>query len=78
MEKASGTAMSKAEQLLMRKVERENVERVQKLRNLRRANIRVGGLIGASVIGVYIYTMYAVRNENIFDDFVETPPKQSS
>jgi hypothetical protein len=62
----------------MRKVERENVERVQKLRNMRKANLRVGGLIGASVLGLYFYTMYAVRNENIFDDFETPQAKQNT
>jgi len=54
---------------LMKKVERQNLERAQKLRKVR-ARSRGTLFAGlAAVIGIYTYTLVAVKQETFLDDF---------
>jgi len=63
--------VSRAQQLLMKKVEKDQAERVTKLNTLRTRNIRTGLLIAGSVLGIYAYTMFAVKQESILDELEE-------
>ncbi|XP_066992257.1 cytochrome c oxidase assembly factor 3, mitochondrial [Anabrus simplex] len=60
----------------MKMVEKQNLERVEKLQRMRRNNISVGCLLGFGVLGIYFYSMYAVKQEKFLDDFDE-PEKTS-
>lgn len=51
--------------------EKQNLERVQKLKRIRRNNIITGSLLGLGVFGVYFYSMWAVHQESFLDDFDE-------
>jgi len=54
---------------LMKKVQRQNIERALKLRQVR-GRSRGTFLAAAGVIsGIYIYTLFAVRQETFLDDF---------
>ncbi|XP_017780331.1 PREDICTED: cytochrome c oxidase assembly factor 3, mitochondrial [Nicrophorus vespilloides] len=55
----------------MKYVESQNRERVEKLKLLRRNNIRTASVIGGAVIGIYLYSMLAVKQEKFLDDFDE-------
>lgn len=56
---------------LMREIEKQNLERVQRLKKLRKSNKILGLTLGATVLSVYFYTMYTVRQERFLDDFNE-------
>jgi len=55
----------------MKYIELQNLERVKKLKRVRRNNIITGCLLGAGVLSIYAYTMFAVRQESFLDDFDE-------
>lgn len=55
----------------IKEVEKKNFERVQKLKRIRKNNLITAALLGVGVLGIYGYTMYAVRQESFLDDFVE-------
>ena len=55
----------------MKIVEKENLRRVQELRRIRQRNIRTGLMLGAGVFGIYMYTIFSVRQEKFLDDFDE-------
>jgi hypothetical protein len=50
-------------------------EHSEKLETTRRRHLICGAILGAFVIGVYAYTMLAIRQEKFLDDFnVPEPP----
>lgn len=55
----------------MKLVEKQNLERVQKLKRIQRGNLITGCLLGVGVFGVYMYSMLAVKQERFLDDFDE-------
>lgn len=55
----------------MKIVEKENLRRVRELQKLRQRNVRTGLMLGAGVLGIYLYTIFAVRQEKFLDDFDE-------
>lgn len=74
MPKIDTSKLKQVELDFMKHIEQQNLERVQKLKKLRRNNIITGCLLGVGVLSIYGYTMYAVRQESFLDDFDE-PPK---
>lgn len=66
--------LRKAELDFIKAIEKENFERVQKLKRIRKTNLITGCLVGAGVLSIYGYTIWAVRQESFLDDFDE-PPK---
>lgn len=61
----------------MKLIEKQNLERVQKLQRLRRNNIITGCIVGTGVFSIYFYSMWAVQQEKFLDDFNE-PEKTTS
>lgn len=61
----------------MRLIEKQNVQRVTKLRLQRKRNVYTGLIIGGTVISIYLYSMLAVKQERFLDDFNE-PQKVSA
>ncbi|XP_012284908.1 cytochrome c oxidase assembly factor 3, mitochondrial [Orussus abietinus] len=61
----------------MKRIEEINTERVQRLMKMRRNNAITGSLLGLGVLGIYFYTIYAVRQESFLDDF-EEPQKTTN
>lgn len=55
----------------IRQIEKQNYERVQKLKRIRRNNVITGCLLGLGVTSIYLYSMWAVKQENFLDDFDE-------
>lgn len=64
------------EQEFMHLIEKKNLERVNNLQRMRRNNRITGLLLGAGVLGIYGYSIYAVSQERFLDDF-EEPEKTS-
>ncbi|CAG0900670.1 unnamed protein product [Darwinula stevensoni] len=60
----------------MKKFEKENLLRVQKLKRVRQRNFLTGLLLGAGVLSIYTYSIVAVKQEKFLDDF-EDPVEQS-
>ncbi|KXJ82206.1 hypothetical protein RP20_CCG015022 [Aedes albopictus] len=73
--------LKKTEIDFMRLIEQQNLQRVQKLQRQRRNNKITALALGGSVLGIYLYSMYSVKQERFLDDFeeplkVEVPDKQ--
>ncbi|KAG8196369.1 hypothetical protein JTE90_009587 [Oedothorax gibbosus] len=65
------SSLSEAQLMYMKRIEKENFERVAKLKKLRRNNILTGlGLFG-SVFGIYLYSIFTVKQENFLDELDE-------
>lgn len=56
---------------LMNEVEKQNSERVKQLMKLRRSNRILGSILGVTVLSIYLYTIYTVKQEKFLDDFNE-------
>lgn len=73
--KISGTkkdpVLKDAEKAYMKLIEQMNKERVQKLQLIAKKNRLTGLTIGAGVFGVYLYSIFAVKQETFLDDFNE-------
>lgn len=61
----------------MKFIERQNLERVTKLKALRKRNVWTGLVIGGTVLSIYLYSMLAIKQEKFLDDFNE-PQKIST
>jgi hypothetical protein len=66
-----GRKLKQTEIDFMKLIEKQNIERVEKLRRLKRNNKITAFTIGASVFGIYLYSMLAVKQEKFLDDFDE-------
>lgn len=63
--------LKEAELAYMRIIEQKNRERVKKLQLIAKKNRLTGLSIGLGVLGVYAYSIYAVKQETFLDDFNE-------
>lgn len=73
--------LKKSEIDFMRLIEQQNLQRVQKLQRQRRNSKITALALGGTVLGIYLYSMYSVKQERFLDDFeeplkVEVPDKQ--
>lgn len=64
----------------MKLIEKQNLDRVTKLKKIRRNNLITAFGIGTTVMSIYFYSMFAVKQEKFLDDFnePETVPVQQS
>ncbi|XP_026733344.1 cytochrome c oxidase assembly factor 3, mitochondrial [Trichoplusia ni] len=73
--KISGTAqdpvLKQAEISYMKLIEEKNRERVLRLQQIAKRNRITGCAIGAGVVSVYLYSIFAVKQETFLDDFNE-------
>ena len=69
--------MRQSDQLYIKRMEAFNKDRVRKLNFLRRRNFLIGVGVAAGVIGIYSYSMAAVKQEGFLDDFeAPVPPSE--
>jgi len=61
--------MKQSDQLYIKRMEAFNKDRVKKLKILRGRNLLIGIGVTAGVVGIYSYTMKAVKQEGFLDDF---------
>ncbi|CAH0546466.1 unnamed protein product [Brassicogethes aeneus] len=71
MPKIDLSKLNKTELNFIKNIEEKNRVRVEKLKKLRRNNLITAGILGAGILGIYGYSMYAVKQENFLDDFDE-------
>ncbi|XP_073843262.1 coiled-coil domain containing 56 [Musca autumnalis] len=63
--------IDKAQLEFMKLIEQQNLERVQKLKRVRRNNLLTAGSLIFSVVGIYAYSIWSVKQEKFLDDFEE-------
>lgn len=63
--------LKRSELEYIKEIERQNLERVAKLKRIRRNNLITGSLLGVGVLAIYGYSMFAVKQETFLDDFEE-------
>lgn len=68
--------INKAQLEFMKLVEQQNFERATKLQRLRRNNLMTAGALLGTVVGIYAYSIWSVKQEKFLDDFNE-PEKVS-
>lgn len=68
--------LKKSQLEFMKIIEQQNLVRVEKLQRTRRNNLITAGILGASVLGIYAFSMLSVHQEDFLDDFEE--PKKVS
>ncbi|XP_045767074.1 cytochrome c oxidase assembly factor 3, mitochondrial [Maniola jurtina] len=68
---AQDPVLKQAELDYMKIIEQKNRERVQKLQQISRRNRITGFAIGAGVFSIYLYSIFAVKQETFLDDFNE-------
>lgn len=66
-----GRKLKPSEVDFMKLIEKENLIRVQKLQSLRRRNNLTGIVLGGTALSIYLYSMYAIKQEKFLDDFSE-------
>ncbi|XP_055595233.1 cytochrome c oxidase assembly factor 3, mitochondrial [Uranotaenia lowii] len=66
-----GRQLKKSEIDFMRLIEQQNLQRVQKLQRQRRNNKLTGFALGGTVLAIYLYSMFSVKQERFLDDFEE-------
>lgn len=66
-----GHKLSNFEREYIQRVQQQNLERVKRWTKIRYRNRYVGGFLGFSVISIYFYSMWAIKQENFLDDFNE-------
>ncbi|XP_072397760.1 cytochrome c oxidase assembly factor 3, mitochondrial [Diabrotica undecimpunctata] len=71
MPKIDLSKIKKTDLDFIKQIEKQNQERVLKLKKLRRTNLLTAGFLTAGIISIYGYSMYAVRQESFLDDFDE-------
>jgi len=71
MPKVDLTKLRPSEREFIERMTKENLDRVNKLKKVKRNNLITAGLLGGAVVGIYAYTIYAVRQETFLDDFDE-------
>ena len=69
--------LKQSDQYYIKRMEVFNRDRVRKLTLMRRRNFLIGVGVAAGVLGIYSYTMGAVKQEGFLDDFdAPVPPSQ--
>lgn len=63
--------LKQAEKDYMKVIEQKNLERVNRLKLMQKKNRYTAGIIGTTVLGIYFYSMYAIKQETFLDDFEE-------
>lgn len=53
----------------MKLVEKQNLDRVLKLKKIRQRNIITGLCLGTAVMSIYAYSILSVKQETFLDDF---------
>lgn len=66
-----GRKLKPSEVDFMKLIEKENIYRVKKLQSLRKRNNLTGIILGGSVLSIYLYSMFAIKQEKFLDDFDE-------
>ncbi len=66
-----GRKLKQSEIDFMKLIEKQNADRVMKLKKLKRNNLVTALSVGSAVMGIYLYSMFSVKQEKFLDDFNE-------
>ncbi|XP_012534997.1 cytochrome c oxidase assembly factor 3, mitochondrial [Monomorium pharaonis] len=69
-----GEKLKSTDVVYMKRMEEQNFQRAKKVQGYRRSNNRTAISLGLVALGIYAYTIYAVKQEKFLDDF-EMPEK---
>ena len=58
----------------IQKAERENVRRAERYVLYRRSDVRIGITCALIAVSIYLYTIYAIKQEKFLDDFEMPDP----
>ncbi|CAL8135497.1 unnamed protein product [Orchesella dallaii] len=67
--------LSQAQLDYMRLAQQQNIERVNRLKKIRRTNLVTAGVLGVSVLSIFGYSIWAVGSEKFLDDFDDNKQK---
>ncbi|GFQ72931.1 coiled-coil_56 domain-containing protein [Trichonephila clavipes] len=65
------STLQDAQIMYMKRIEKENMERVMRLKRIRRNNIITGFGLAGAVLGTYLYSIFTVKQENFLDELDE-------
>ncbi|KAF8770358.1 Cytochrome c oxidase assembly factor 3 like protein [Argiope bruennichi] len=65
------SSLQDAQIMYMKRIEKENLDRVLRLKRMRRNNIITGFGLAGAVLGTYLYSILAVKQENFLDELDE-------
>lgn len=68
---SEGPQLSATQLKFMKLIESQNLERIAKLERIRKRNTLTGWGLAAVVVGIYTFSMFAVKQERFLDDFDE-------
>ncbi|XP_066263161.1 cytochrome c oxidase assembly factor 3, mitochondrial [Euwallacea similis] len=71
MPKVDLDKLSFSDREFIQRINKENQERVARLKRMKRNNIITGCILGGLAVAIYGYTIYAVKQETFLDDFEE-------
>lgn len=71
MQKVNSKELNSLDLMFLKRAEEINLERALKYKKLRKSNAILGLSLAAGVLGIYFYTMYAVKQETFLDDLNE-------
>ncbi|XP_053992771.1 cytochrome c oxidase assembly factor 3, mitochondrial isoform X1 [Hylaeus volcanicus] len=71
MPKVDMKDMKSLDVMFMKQAEEINLRRSLRYQKIRRSNIIGGTSLALGVLGIYFYSMYAVKQETFLDDFNE-------
>ncbi|GFT68399.1 coiled-coil_56 domain-containing protein [Nephila pilipes] len=66
------SSLQEAQLMYMKRIEKENLERVMRLKKIRRNNIITGFGLAGVVLGTYLYSIFTVKQENFLDELDDT------
>lgn len=69
MPKVKPEELKSLDLMFLKRAEEINYQRAIKYQKTRRGNAALGLTLAAGVLGIYFYTMYAVKQETFLDDF---------
>lgn len=66
-----GGSLSSAQRSYMKLVEEQNLLRAKKILLMRRRNTMVGSFLGLTVVAIYAYSIFTVKQERFLDELDE-------
>jgi hypothetical protein len=71
--------LSQAELDYMRLAQQQNVDRVNRLKKMRRNNLMTAGVLAVSTFAIFGYSMWSVGSEKFLDEFEKVgKPKEKN
>ncbi|XP_076668092.1 cytochrome c oxidase assembly factor 3, mitochondrial-like [Andrena cerasifolii] len=71
MQKVNPKELKSMDLMFLKRAEEINLERALRYKKLRKSNAILGLSLAATVLGIYFYTMHAVKQETFLDDLNE-------